>query len=125
MSASVYSKYRAAFADALAASLNVPLAEVDSQIKPAEPPHGDFSFATFALAKSQRKAPPAIAAGLASALKVPGLEVVATGPYVNARLAAMPFTSEVLTAAREQAERYGGGDSGKGKTVCIDYSSPN
>jgi arginyl-tRNA synthetase len=58
-------------------------------------------------------------------VKVPGLEVVAAGPYVNAKFAAMPFTAEVIDAVRSQGVRYGGGDVGAGKTVVIDYSSPN
>ncbi|MFY0522156.1 arginine--tRNA ligase [Archangium gephyra] len=94
-------------------------------MKPADPAHGDFSFPTFPLAKAQKKAPPAIAAALAQSVKVPGLEVVAAGPYVNAKFALMPFTSEVLDTVRSQGPRYGGGDSGTGKTVVIDYSSPN
>jgi arginyl-tRNA synthetase len=125
MSSSVYLRYRTAFAEALAQALSAPLPEVEPQVKPAEPPHGDFSFATFPLAKAQKKAPPAIAAQLAQAVSVPGLEVVAAGPYVNARLTQQPFTGEVLGAARSAGAAYGGSRSGEGKTVVIDYSSPN
>jgi arginyl-tRNA synthetase len=125
MTASVYTRYRTAFAEALAGALGVPASEIEPQVKPAEPPHGDLSFATFPLAKAQKKAPPAIAASLAQTVKVPGLEVVATGPYVNARFAQLPFTAEVLDAARTQGVRYGGSTVGQGKTVVIDYSSPN
>jgi arginyl-tRNA synthetase len=125
MTPSVYSRYRTAFVEALAQHLGVPASELDSQIKPADPAHGDFSFPTFPLAKAQKKAPPAIAAALAQAVKVPGLEVVAAGPYVNAKFALMPFTSEVIDTARAQGVRYGGGDVGAGKTVVMDYSSPN
>jgi arginyl-tRNA synthetase len=125
MTPSVYTRYRTAFVEALAQALGVPASEIDSQIKPADPAHGDLSFPTFPLAKAQKKAPPAIAASLAQGLKVPGLEVVAAGPYVNAKFAAMPFTAEVIDTARSQGMRYGGGDVGAGKTVVIDYSSPN
>jgi arginyl-tRNA synthetase len=44
---------------------------------------------------------------------------------VNARFQVVPFTSEVIEAARSAGERYGHGDAGAGKTVVIDYSSPN
>jgi arginyl-tRNA synthetase len=125
MSASVYARYRSAFAQALAASLGVPEADVLAQVKPAEPVHGDLSFATFQLAKSQKKAPPAIAAGLAQTLKIPGMDVAATGPYVNARFTAEPFTREVLEQVRHEGLKYGRSDDGRGKTVVIDYSSPN
>ncbi|QQR47516.1 arginine--tRNA ligase [Myxococcus xanthus] len=126
MSTSVYSRYRAAFAQALATALGVPAADIEAQVKPAEPAHGDLSFATFPLAKAQKKAPPAIAAGLAQSLSVPGLEIKAVGPYVNARFPTLPFTAEVIDAARSAGIRYGGDeDAGRGKTVAIDYSSPN
>jgi arginyl-tRNA synthetase len=125
MSTSVLSRYRSAFAEAIAQALGVPPSEIEPLIKPAEPPHGDLSFATFPLAKAQKKAPPAIAAAVAPAVKVPGLEVVATGPYVNARLATLPFSAEVIDLARKEGPRYGSGEEGRGKTVVIDYSSPN
>jgi arginyl-tRNA synthetase len=125
MNPSVYSRYRTAFVEALAQALGVPASELESQVKPADPAHGDFSFPTFPLAKAQKKAPPAIAASLAQSIKVPGLDVVAAGPYVNAKFALMPFTAEVLDTVRSQGARYGGGDVGAGKTVVIDYSSPN
>jgi arginyl-tRNA synthetase len=125
MSVSVLSHYRAAFAEAIARALGVPAAEIAPQIKPADPTHGDLSFATFPLAKAQKKAPPAIAAALAQAVSVPGLEVVATGPYVNARFSVLPFSAEVIDTARKAGASYGGGDEGRGRTVVIDYSSPN
>ena len=125
MTPSVYSRYRTAFVEALAQALGVPASEIDSQVKPADPAHGDLSFPTFPLAKAQKKAPPAIAAALVQSVKVPGLEVVAAGPYVNAKFSQLPFTAEVIDTARSQGVRYGGGDVGAGKTVVIDYSSPN
>jgi arginyl-tRNA synthetase len=125
MSPSVYSRYRTAFVEALAQSLGMAASEIDSQVKPADPAHGDFSFPTFPLAKAQKKAPPAIAAGLAQNLRVPGLEIAAAGPYVNAKFALLPFTPEVIDAARAQGTRYGGSDAGAGRTVVMDYSSPN
>jgi arginyl-tRNA synthetase len=118
-------KYRSAFVAAVANALGQSAEEVDAQVKPADPQHGDFSYATFPLAKALKKAPPAIAADVAKGITVAGLEVKATGPYVNARILAMPFTQEVIDTARAAGEKYGQGSSGKGKTVVIDYSSPN
>lgn len=125
MSQPVYSRYRSSFVQALAGALGCRAEELDSQIKPAEPAHGDLSFATFLLAKAQKKAPPAIAAQLAQSLSVPGLELAAAGPYLNARFRPLPFSAEVIDQAREEEHAYGGGEGGRGKTVVIDYSSPN
>src|SRR5690242_245880 len=124
-SPSVYERYRTAFAEALAKALGTPLPDILPQVKPAEPAHGDLSFATFPLAKAQKKAPPAIASALAQSLSVPGLEISAAGPYVNARFCVLPFSREVLDVARAGGARYGTSDEGQGKTIVIDYSSPN
>ncbi len=121
----IYLRYRTAFAEALAQALGVSPDELLSQVKAADPQHGDFSFATFPFAKAQRKAPPAIAAELAPGLSVPGLEIVAAGPYVNARIQALPFTREVLDDVRAAGPAWGGSRAGEGKTVVLDYSSPN
>ncbi len=125
MSTSVYERYRSAFIEGIARALAVSPADIEPQVKQADPAHGDLSFPTFALAKAQRKAPPAIAGELAQNVRVEGLEIAATGPYLNARFSAQPFTGEVIHQVRAEAERYGASESGKGKTVVIDYSSPN
>ncbi|MFZ5469954.1 MAG: arginine--tRNA ligase [Myxococcota bacterium] len=125
MSTFVYDQYRAAFSLALAKALSASPEEIDPQVKPAEPAHGDLSFATFPLAKTQKKAPPAIASALAQSVSVPGMEIVAAGPYVNARFTSVPFSAQVIDQARQGGARYGAGEAGAGKTVVIDYSSPN
>ncbi len=125
MSLSVYERYKALFTEAVAAATSLPAAEVAAQIKPAEPQHGDLSFPCFALAKALRKGPPQIAADLASKVKVEGLEIANTGPYLNARFSLQPFSGEVLQQVRSEATRYGSGESGKGRSVVIDYSAPN
>ena len=125
----VHERYRIAFARALARALNrnTPddAVEIEGQVKPADPAHGDLTFVTFPLAKALKKAPPLIAKELAAQLSVPGLEIAATGPYVNARFEAAPFARDVLAQARAAGLRYGASDEGQGKTVVIDYSSPN
>lgn len=125
MAPHIYDSYRSAFAAALAQALGSTPEEIEAQIKPAEPAHGDLTFPTFALAKAQKKAPPAIAAALAQSLSVTGLEITPAGPYVNARFATMPFSAEVIDRSRAQGAAYGGSEAGRGKCVVIDYSSPN
>ena len=117
MATPVYARYRAAFARAVADALSQPLEEIEPQIKPAEAAHGDLSFATFTLAKTQRKAPPAIASSLAQTVRVEGMEIAAAGPYLNARFHQAPFGAEVIAAARGEGARYGGSEAGRGKKV--------
>ncbi|MGZ6134083.1 MAG: arginine--tRNA ligase [Myxococcaceae bacterium] len=114
-----------AFASALAAAVGQPVETIRAQVKPAEPEHGDLAFPTFPLAKQLRSAPPKIAADLAGRLSVPGLEITAAGPYVNARFESRSFVSGVLSEVRDAGPGYGATDAGRGKTVVIDYSSPN
>src|SRR5215467_1324886 len=101
MGSYVYERYRAAFAQAIARALNAPASEIEPAVKPAEPAHGDLAFAAFAFAKAQQKSPAAIALSLERELAVPGVQVAAARPS------------------------YGASQAGCGKTVVIDYSSPN
>src|SRR5919197_2904640 len=113
---SVYDRYRAAFVEAIARALGAAPAEIEAQVKAAEPQHGDLSFPTFPFAKALRKAPPAIAADLAGRVEAPGIRVAAAGPYLNARFEPQPFTGEVIDAVRSAGPTYGAGDAGAGKT---------
>jgi arginyl-tRNA synthetase len=114
-----------AFASALAGALGQPVEPVRAQVKPAQPEHGDLAFPTFPLAKQLRKPPPAIAAELAGRLAVPGLQISAAGPYVNARFEPHHFMASLLAEVRGRGVGYGSTAAGQGKTVVIDYSSPN
>lgn len=125
MTSNVHARYRRAFAQALADATGQSFELVAAFVKDAEPQHGDLSFPTFPLAKQLKKAPPAIAADLAARLHVPGIEVTAVGPYVNARFATLPFTAEVIAAVRGDGEGFVASEVGRGKSVVIDYSSPN
>jgi len=88
---------------------------------------GDFAFPCFALAKTLRKAPPAIAAELAGkvAADLEGIEAVASGPYVNFQVERATLARTVIGAIAARGRDYGGGDEGAGRTIVIDLSSPN
>ena len=84
---------------------------------PPNPQLGDYAFPCFALAKEHKKAPPLIAQELATKLKANFLEkVVATGPYVN-----FFIKQEALMQAAFEEITY----APVGKSVVIEYSSPN
>ncbi len=88
---------------------------------------GDFCIPCFKLAKEMRKSPAVIAEELASAVKTGGIleEVKAVAGFVNFRFDKARFAQQVLNDAIQAGENYGKNDEGKGKTVCIDYSSVN
>jgi arginyl-tRNA synthetase len=88
---------------------------------------GDYAFPCFPLAKILRKAPQAIAGELAAAFHPTALvrEARAAGPYINFFVERTAFNRLALTAVLAQGAAYGGSAEGHGKTVVIDYSSPN
>lgn len=95
--------------------------------RPKKAELGDFAFPCFPLAKTLRQAPPKIAAELAPKIAeaVPEIECLATGPYLNFKLDRGALASAVVGAVLAEGASYGGSDEGAGKTVVIDFSSPN
>ncbi len=95
---------------------------------PPKPELGDFAFPCFVLAKKLKKAPPAIAAELAAGVS-DDLKLLhratATGPYLNLAVKRDLFAATVLKSAQHECEDYGRSNVGAGKTIVIDYSSPN
>lgn len=89
---------------------------------------GDFALPCFKLAKTMRKAPALIAEELKSAYPADDKlvsEVSAVNGYLNFKIDRAFWAKETLGEILEKRERYGASDEGKGKTVCIDYSSVN
>jgi arginyl-tRNA synthetase len=111
-------------ARALAAATGMPEGELKIEL-PRDPAHGDLAFPCFGLAKAQRRPPPAVAAELAPKLAIEGVSAQALGPYLNFRVDRAVLARAVLTEIEAQGERYGCAAIGAGKTVVIDFSSPN
>lgn len=92
---------------------------------PPQEDMGDFAFPCFQLAKIFRKAPNMIAEEVAERIKKTDFvsKVMAMGPYVNFFIDRTMFVSEMLNQV--SVDNYGSSEMGCGKTICIDYSSPN
>ena len=88
---------------------------------------GDLAFPCFKLSKSLRKAPPVIASLISEAMdKVEFLEKTeVVGGYLNFFIDDNYVTEGILDKVISEGDDYGKSDSGKGKTLVIDYSSPN
>ena len=96
----------------------------------AAPPNsemGDFALPCFRLAKTMRKAPALIAEELAANYPADEIvsEVSAVNGYVNFKIDRAFWARQTVQKVLAERERYGASDEGKGKTVCIDYSSVN
>jgi arginyl-tRNA synthetase len=111
---------------ALAAETGVPAEELKVEL-PRDPSLGDFAFPCFLLAKKLKSAPPKIAAELAPkvAARLRSIAVEAAGPYLNFRVERAAFAKAILSRIRAEGERYGGSGAGAGKTILVDFSSPN
>ena len=93
---------------------------------PPKPEMGDYAFPCFQLAKSMRKAPNMIAEELKEKLNKEGFEKIENlGPYVNFFVDKGSFTKNTIEKVLSEGDNYGASNIGEGKTVCVEYSSPN
>jgi arginyl-tRNA synthetase len=94
---------------------------------PPKPEMGDYAFPCFAVSSKLKKSPQVMASQVAQ--NFPHLtflrEVQAKGPYINFFLDRAEFTKDVLARILQEGENYGKSQEGTGKTIVIDYSSPN
>ena len=114
--------------DVLKEKVDLTSAELEKTIEiPPEEKLGDYAFPCFILSKRLKKPPDEIASELSHKLKARVLieEIYSNGPYVNFKVNRFKLAQEVFTRIFEQKESYGGDESGKGKTIVIDFSSPN
>ncbi len=88
---------------------------------------GDFALPCFKLAKTMRKAPALIAQQIAADYQTDGIvgEVSAVNGYVNFKIDRALWAKQTLEEVLSAREKYGSGEDGEGKTVCIEYSSVN
>lgn len=88
---------------------------------------GDYAVPCFKFAKKFRKAPAIIASEMTEKIgKVEEFEkIMSAGPYVNFFVDKTHFAEKVLKAAYAEKEKFGSTDVGAGKTVIVEFSSPN
>lgn len=93
---------------------------------PPNPEMGDISLPCFKLSKVLRKAPQAIADGLKEVIHHEAIaRVESVSGYLNVYLDMNRFAAAILDTVQTEQERYGSQNLGNGKTIVIDYSSPN
>ena len=94
---------------------------------PPSPDKGDLAFPCFRLSKALRKAPPMIASEIKDKIASDPLisKIEQAGGYLNFYFDKTAFASVTLAEVLAKGEKFGSSDEGKGKTVVLDYSSPN
>ena len=93
---------------------------------PPNPEMGDLAFPCFKLSKILRRSPVQIAGEIAKSIEGdPVGRVDVVGGYLNIYISNGYLSSAVLSEILEKRESYGAPVIGKGKTVVLDYCSPN
>ena len=93
---------------------------------PPDAAMGDIAIPCFKLAKALRRSPVQIAQTLAPLVKGDAIDrAEAVNGYLNIYLSDAYLANAVIPEILEKKEQYGAPDMGHGKTVVLDYSSPN
>lgn len=93
---------------------------------PPDSAMGDIALPCFRLSKTLRRSPVQIAETLAAAFRCEEFSSVsATNGYLNFKIDPTAFATRVVSDVERLGDKYGSPMNGEGKTVVIDYSSPN
>lgn len=93
---------------------------------PPDTSMGDIALPCFKLSRTLRRSPVQIALALAEAFDGQGIiSAQALNGYINFKVDDGALVKFVLDEVFEKGERYGSPESGHGKTIVLDYSSPN
>lgn len=88
---------------------------------------GDYAFPCFRLAKIYRKAPNLIAEDIKNMITDKEYDIFSkvenVGGYINFFMAKEQYAKQIMETISKTD--FGSSAEGKGKTICIDYSSPN
>ena len=108
-------------------SADVPALEIAEMFEfPPESHMGDIAFPSFKLSRTLRRSPQQIAETLSTSLEVPSaskIEVISG--YLNVFISHEYTVKSMLGNMLTLGDDFGKLEVGKGKTMCIDYSSPN
>lgn len=102
-------------------------AEIENMFEtPKDESMGDVALPCFKLSKVLRKSPVAIAEELKNSFAPCDEveEVNAVSGYLNFKISPKAYLKHLIPIVR-QGEAVGSSDEGRGKTICIDYSSVN
>ena len=88
---------------------------------------GDFALPCFKFAKILRKSPAIIAEELKNSYKTDNIinEVSAVNGYLNFKVNKTELANSIVSEVLSEGDSFGSSTLGKGKTICIDYSSVN
>ncbi len=95
---------------------------------PKDSSMGDYAFPCFKLAKELKKAPQVIAEEIKQKIDITGTDiekVEIAGGYLNFTISKLEIAKTTIEEIENKKEEYGKSNLGNGKTVIVEYSSPN
>ncbi len=103
------------------------IAEIEAMLEyPPDSKMGDIALPCFKLSKLLRNSPVRIAQAVADGFSCPAVErAEAVNGYFNIFLSGEYLGAKIVPQVLSKGEKYGAPDLGRGKTVVLDYSSPN
>ena len=119
--------YKKKIAELINSKVDLEVEKIEQLIEiPPKPEMGDYAFPCFQLSKVMRKAPNMIAEELKNQLSSEGFEKIENlGPYINFFVDKGEFSKNTIEKILNEKDDYGKSNIGEGKTVCVEYSSPN
>ena len=102
--------------------------EIEESISiPPNTEMGDYALPCFKFSKILRKSPVQIAEALAGEIQPDKYitEISALNGYLNFKIDKRGLAGDTLEKIMAEGANFGSSDIGKGKTICIDYSSVN
>ena len=119
--------YKVKIAELIKQHVDLDVETIEKLIEiPPKPEMGDYAFPCFQLSKVMRKAPNMIAEELKGLMDTEGFERIENlGPYLNFFVDKGTFAEKTINKVLEEGDNYGASNVGEGKTVCVEYSSPN
>ncbi|MDR3596935.1 arginine--tRNA ligase [Clostridium sp.] len=119
--------YKNKVAELIKANVELDVKVIENLIEiPPKTEMGDYAFPCFQLSKVMRKAPNIIAEELKSIMSTKEFEKIENiGPYLNFFVDKGVFAENTIEKVLEDGNNYGASNIGEGKTVCVEYSSPN
>ena len=119
-----YTPLHVAAAEAVATRAGIAATDLKVEMPP-KAEMGDLAVACHAIAKARGKNPVEVAKEVVAAFTPTGMlrSATATGPFVNFKVDRAKAFAWIVDAALR--DRLVPNEVGTGKTICIDYSSPN
>lgn len=120
--------FKQIIAEKIAKAVELENKEIEQYIEiPPNTDMGDYAFPCFRLAKVLKKSPQIIAEDLKGKIEIDDKieKVEVASGYLNFFINKLLLTKTVLEEIENKKENYGANNSGKGKNILVEYSSPN